>query len=325
MQTLHPLRFRPVLTSVSTSSYVQKCLAACLPTFSRRWMSKREARRVGAQKQGENFRNIAKTSQRLLKRDTDNNNNNNDVIHNMGPDYSTSVGPVQNFRHFLVMDLEATCDHKSQGPFGPQEIIEFPALKVCSKTFRVEAKFHTFVRPTAHPILKPFCTQLTGVVQDDVDDAPTLSETLEQFHAWMIEERLVEKDIEEVKDFARKVPSSNFAVVTCGDWDLAQMLPDECARLGIDLPPYLTSWINVKTSFADSHGKWARGMQHLLDELKLPLHGRPHSGIDDCVNIKSILAAIAAKKRFVFRVTSTFKGASAARVNVASSLRSFAE
>ena len=324
MQTLQPLRIPSVLLSCFKSSSVQTCLSQCLPTFSRRFLSKKEARRLSAQRHANDSRIIAETSRRLLrpaKKDASTNDNNIDHNHNL--DDATVIGPVQNFRHFLVMDLEATCDHKSQGPFGPQEIIEFPALKVCSRTFRVEAQFHTFVRPTVNPILKPFCTQLTGVVQDDVDRAPTLVETLAQFRAWMVDERLVEDSGEAVSNAGNR-PSSNFAVVTCGDWDLAQMLPEECARLGVDLPPYLTSWINVKTSFADSHGKWARGMQHMLDELKLPLHGRPHSGIDDCVNIRNILAAIAAKKQFVYRVTSTLKGARTSG-DVANNLRSFAD
>ena len=35
----------------------------------------------------------------------------------------------QKFKYFLVIDLEATCDHKNNPPFFPSEIIEFPVFK----------------------------------------------------------------------------------------------------------------------------------------------------------------------------------------------------
>jgi len=255
---------------------------------SKNAIGKKAARRLAAQQRDAESSRFDKTSRRLLN-----------------PHSLDSIGPAQKFRHFVVLDFEATCDHRANAPFGPPEIIEFPALKVCARTFNVESSFHTFVRPTLNPVLKPFCTQLTGIVQDDVDDAPTLSETLKDFHDWMLEERLVaERQSNEEK---WKHLHDNFAVVTCGDWDLGKMLPGECERLNLPLPSYFRSWINLKTSFSNSHGKWARGMQHMLDELNVPLHGRPHSGKDDCVNIKNILAAIAHQRKFVFQLTSTFK------------------
>jgi len=223
-----------------------------------------------------------------------------------------SVGPEQRFSHFLVLDFEATCDHKSNPPFGPSEIIEFPVMKVCSRTFSVQSVFHTFVRPTANPILKPFCTQLTGMVQEDVDGAPTLLETLKRFDDWMREEKLVTESIDAtgnddigVADQAQ--PGCNFVFVTCGDWDLGKLLPSECARLGMAVPPHFRSWVNLKVSFSNSHGKWARGMQHMLDELNLSLRGRAHSGIDDCGNLTQILKAVAKQKRFVYDITATYK------------------
>ena len=224
-----------------------------------------------------------------------------------------SVGPEQRFNHFLVLDFEATCDHKSNPPFGPSEIIEFPVIKVCSRTFSVQSVFHTFVRPTANPILKPFCTQLTGMVQEDVDGAPTLLETLKRFDDWMREEKLVTEMIDATENDDSGVVDRtqlgrrNFVFVTCGDWDLGKLLPSECARLGIAVPPCFRSWVNLKVSFSNSHGKWARGMQHMLDELDLPLQGRPHSGIDDCGNITQILKALAEQKRFVYDITATYK------------------
>ncbi len=70
----------------------------------------------------------------------------------------------QSFDHFLVLDFEATCDRQRQPK--PQEIIEFPCLKVSAKTFETEATFHRYVRPVRHPELSLFCTELTGITQE---------------------------------------------------------------------------------------------------------------------------------------------------------------
>ncbi|XP_075927931.1 ERI1 exoribonuclease 3 isoform X2 [Petromyzon marinus] len=88
---------------------------------------------------------------------------------------------VHRFHHFLVLDFEATCD--KDAPPRPQEIIEFPILRVNGKSMEVESTFHTYVRPTAHPELSAFCTELTGIVQDMVDGRPTLDQVLQVYAA----------------------------------------------------------------------------------------------------------------------------------------------
>lgn len=71
----------------------------------------------------------------------------------------------QKFDYLLVLDFEATCGTKGYEP-KPQEIIEFPcALLNVKRGFQVEAIFHEYVRPTHHPLLSTFCTELTGITQ----------------------------------------------------------------------------------------------------------------------------------------------------------------
>lgn len=41
------------------------------------------------------------------------------------------------------------------------------------------------VRPTEHPRLDPFCSELTGIGQPQVDRAPLLAEALPSFEAWL--------------------------------------------------------------------------------------------------------------------------------------------
>ncbi|VDN13786.1 unnamed protein product [Dibothriocephalus latus] len=71
------------------------------------------------------------------------------------------------FKWFLVLDFEATCN-RGQQP-NPQEIIEFPVLKVDAATLDVTDTFHRYVHPVFNPKLSDFCTQLTGIIQDMVD------------------------------------------------------------------------------------------------------------------------------------------------------------
>lgn len=47
----------------------------------------------------------------------------------------------QTYDYFLVLDFQATCD--DQQKLQPNEIIEFPVLKIDARTFRTEATFHT--------------------------------------------------------------------------------------------------------------------------------------------------------------------------------------
>lgn len=69
----------------------------------------------------------------------------------------------QKYDYFLVLDFEATCDKGKR--IKPQEIIEFPVLKVNAKTYQEESKFRQFVRPTHNPKLTDFCTELTKIQQ----------------------------------------------------------------------------------------------------------------------------------------------------------------
>ena len=180
--------------------------------------------------------------------------------------------------YYLILDFEATCDNHH--PPKPQEIIEFPVLKVNARTLQTEKYFHTYVRPTSHPILTPFCTELTGITQDKVDGQPMLADVLHAFHNWMDSNNLLD-------------PNVSFCFVTCGDWDLQTMLPGQCRHFKIPIKKYFCRWINIKKVFHEVTGVKPRGMPSMLDYFGLRLEGRHHSGIDDSRNIARILAKIA--------------------------------
>lgn len=190
--------------------------------------------------------------------------------------------------YYLVLDFEATCDDRS--PPVPQEIIEFPVLKVNASSLETESVFHTYVLPVAHPKLTPFCTQLTGITQDQVDGQPTLPEALKNFHAWMEANGLLD-------------PSVTFSFVTCGDWDLKTMLPRQCGHFNIPTANYFHRWINIKVAFQKLTGKKAKGMISMLDYFGLSLDGRHHSGIDDSRNIAKVLKKLAEIDKVILPTT----------------------
>lgn len=195
----------------------------------------------------------------------------------------------QKYDYFLVLDFEATCE-RERAP-RPQEIIEFPVLKVNGHTFDVESTFHEYVQPRVNPVLSSFCTELTGIIQDMVDDQPFFEDVLQGFDRWMSENNLLG-------------PSAKFTFVTFGDWDLLKMLPSQCTYFGIRVPEYMTSWINLKKAFSEVTGYWPKSLPQTMELCGMQPIGRHHSGIDDCRNIAAILKWLA-QKGYVFTATGT--------------------
>uniref|UniRef100_A0A0B6ZB36 Exonuclease domain-containing protein n=1 Tax=Arion vulgaris TaxID=1028688 RepID=A0A0B6ZB36_9EUPU len=198
---------------------------------------------------------------------------------------SSTLLANQKFDFFLILDFEATCDNRQQ--LIPQEIIEFPVLKFNARTQTVDSVYHHYVLPQYHPQLTPFCTELTGIVQDMVNDQPELLHILQSFDEWMLTENLLNSQVKSV-------------FVTCGDWDLKTMLPKQCTVLNVGHKNYFHKWINIKKSFADVTGTFPKGMMDMLTHLGLKHVGRVHSGIDDCYNISNILKALL-QKGYIFK------------------------
>lgn len=197
-----------------------------------------------------------------------------------------AVRVPQPYDYFLLLDFEATCERNRQ--IKPQEIIEFPCLKVNSKSFLCESVFHQYVQPRIYNQLSTFCTELTGIIQCMVDGQPHLDGTLQLFESWMRSERLVGTNAKSI-------------FVTCGDWDLNVIFPNQCEYFSYVKPEYMKTWINIKRSFSDATGIWPKGIIEMLRYFNLPHEGRLHSGIDDCKNMVEIMKALAEQKAYTFQ------------------------
>lgn len=191
----------------------------------------------------------------------------------------------QSFSHVLILDFEATCLKDRQ--ISPQEIIEFPCILIDLKTFETVREFHKYVKPVKRPRLSPFCFELTGISQKTVDLSSTFPDVYAQFLSWL-------------RELRENVDVVSLVTMTCGDWDLNEMLINQLNVSGIsydDVPHCLKHWINVKKLFEKEVGikieKQKNDLQQMLEAFGMQLEGKLHSGIQDVKNIAKVVKALA--------------------------------
>jgi DNA polymerase III epsilon subunit-like protein len=87
---------------------------------------------------------------------------------------------------FIVFDLEFNQYTASGSPSGemrnarPFEIIQIGAVKLNERLDTV-GKFSRFVKPFVYPAIDPFITELTGISQEDVENAESFPTVLAEF------------------------------------------------------------------------------------------------------------------------------------------------
>ncbi|NXJ60795.1 ERI2 exoribonuclease, partial [Rostratula benghalensis] len=189
----------------------------------------------------------------------------------------------QPFGYLIVLDFEATC-WRETGPRRP-EIVEFPAVLLNTSTGEIESEFHTYVQPQEHPILSEFCTELTGITQNQVDEGVPLNICLSQFLKWI---QKIQKEKKVI--FSSDIPSHSTSeakpctFVTWTDWDLGVCLHYECKRKQLRKPDILNSWIDLKATYRAFYNRKPKGLSGALQDLGIAFAGREHSGLDDSRN-----------------------------------------
>lgn len=197
---------------------------------------------------------------------------------------------VQKFEYLLVMDFEATCD--TNASLQPQEIIELPCVALSTSDWKSKDTFHAYIKPRVYPKLTPFCIELTGIMQEMVDNQPCFVDVFSKFREWLTKGGYFDR-------------SDKSSFVTCGNWDLKTMLPNQCKLDNITLPDEFKQWIELKHTFCDSTGYYPKNLKDMLLRLDLPLQGRLHSGIHDVKNIVSIIQDLKERYNTQFKITSS--------------------
>ncbi|XP_027171198.1 uncharacterized exonuclease domain-containing protein At3g15140 isoform X3 [Coffea eugenioides] len=181
----------------------------------------------------------------------------------------------QEFDYFLVLDLE-----------GKVEILEFPVLLLDAKTMNSIDFFHRFVRPSqmGEQRINQYIGGKYGKLGVDRvwhDTAIPFDEVIQQFEEWLGKHHLWVK-----KPGGRL---NRAAFITCGNWDLKTKIPAQCKVSRMALPSYFTEWINLKDIFLNFYNRRAPGMVSMMRELRIPLRGSHHLGIDDTKNIARVV------------------------------------
>lgn len=178
--------------------------------------------------------------------------------------------------YFLIIDLEATCSDDSSIPRHKTEIIEIGAVMLNRSTWEIDAEFQQFVKPVIYPVLTEFCTQLTTIRQQDVDNAPIFTDAIINLKQWM-----------------SNYP--NYVFCSWGDYDKRQFQQD-CKYHKIAYP-FSLEHRNIKKEFSEYlETSKAYGMAGALNQLGLKLQGTQHRGIDDARNIANILRYMKCKR-----------------------------
>jgi inhibitor of KinA sporulation pathway (predicted exonuclease) len=174
--------------------------------------------------------------------------------------------------HYLIVDVEATCSNDGSVSRQEMEIIEIGAVMQSSRTFEIESQFQTFVRPVRHPELTEFCTELTGIMQEQVAGARLLPPALDAMKEWMY-------------------AFDDALFCSWGDYDKGQFEQD-CAyhRIGY---PFRSGHLNLKREFSRSLGlQKTFGIGRALRRLGMDFEGSHHRGLDDAKNITRIVRRV---------------------------------
>ena len=165
--------------------------------------------------------------------------------------------------NFIILDLEATC-WQGNDMNRRQEIIELAAYSV--NGYREwNDKFQRFVKPVENPRLSPYCVELTGITQDQVNKAKRFESVFTDFQDWL-----------ESHDHPQ-------LLCTWGAKDIV-IIREECRAHDMDCN-FLPKVINLKSQFASIHRLSKEiGLLKALDFAGIEFEGSPHRAVDDAYN-----------------------------------------
>ncbi|HLI69599.1 MAG TPA: 3'-5' exonuclease [Ktedonobacteraceae bacterium] len=177
----------------------------------------------------------------------------------------------------LIVDIEATC-WEGPPPDGQEsEIIEIGLCLFEVASRQRHDKRSILVRPERSTV-SPFCTQLTGLTQKQVEQGISFAEAC----------TLLRNDYH----------SHLRAWASYGDSDRLRF-ERQCRAQQIAYP-FAPRHINIKLLFALAYALPKEvGMAHALHILGIPLEGTHHSGADDAWNIAAIFAILLQRDRLV--------------------------
>ncbi|HRX86175.1 MAG TPA: 3'-5' exonuclease [Phycisphaerae bacterium] len=170
----------------------------------------------------------------------------------------------------LVVDVESTCWDGPPPPGEMSEIIEIGLCRLDVATLERVEKRSLLIKPVASQV-SAFCTNLTTITADMLDDAGTLADACELL--------------------TRHYRTRDRLWASWGDYDRRQF-ERVCTAQNVAYP-FGTSHLNIKSLFATVHHLPREiGLDAACAHAGLPLEGTHHRGADDAWNIAAILATL---------------------------------
>lgn len=171
-------------------------------------------------------------------------------------------------KEYIVYDLEATCEDRLVDPNFKKEIIEIGAVKI-NENAEIIDTFQIFVKPTSTKVTK-FCTDLTGIIADDLESASFFKSSYVEFINWSLKN------------------TSNIIFLSWGDFDKYQIIK-ECRLNGLN--SFITNENHKNLSFLYFTQMGLRrkvGIKKALNRENIKLEGSHHRALDDALNTSKI-------------------------------------
>lgn len=179
---------------------------------------------------------------------------------------------------YIVYDLEMTVRRK-RGQVA--EIIEIGAVKVdvAEEIPQIVSTFQSFVKPVIAPQLSADTTTFTGISQQDVSEAGTLTEVLRTFIEW--------------------IGTDEYYLCAWGPDDQRQLV-QECRQHGIAVD-WIVNHNNLqkmlsRTYKLEKHQQM--GLKNAMEMLEIPFSGSHHRALDDAANTAQIMIKLFDKLTF---------------------------
>lgn len=175
----------------------------------------------------------------------------------------------------VVIDIEATCWEKNPPAGQENEIIEIGICTLNIATGERVNRESILVKPVKSTV-SPFCTELTGLTQQDVDAGIRFDRACAILR--------------------KKYHTKSRIWASYGDYD-RKMFEKQCTVRGIAYP-FNGTHFNIKSLYAMLTGQEREiGLGAVLEQLDIAFEGRPHRGMDDAWNEALILSYLIQKIR----------------------------
>lgn len=173
-----------------------------------------------------------------------------------------------------IIDVECCCNHGHSNPDA--DIIEFGISVVDYKYVEIVKTASIIVKPTTQTI-SPYCTILTSITQEMVDEGVTFTEAC--------------------KILRKEYSSSDRIWGSWGNFD-RNIILDQCEREDIPYPFGYVTHFNIKTLFKlYKNLKVEVDMMKALQMLNIRHTGTHHRGSNDAFHISLIFLEILKKLR----------------------------